>query len=614
MIMSRRSRWFSISSLVASSVSLLAWPAAAQDGPAASAPAAEPPPGTEVPATEPVSVETAPPAGSSLRAGAPSPDAALDFCALKPHGSEGTYQVQRVVFMNPLVSNNVVEPEAETDGNGNLLGHHTTLASINAGELTRLLFAAEFPMQRLYTVYSPALSSDALFGKPQLAPSELADVTGGDAFVTYSAACADWILVPKLRRSGGTWQKVKRKKTVIVNNQTREIEYLAWNFSVGFELELATFKRSGDGSFTKYKVISSDGVEGMFAGGGAPEPHSIPLHQYVSTWPEATCTIGQPTDGKAGGISNCRAVEPKLSADLEPSAAGSLCAGVDDAVGSSMTKIAGCQVSKAMDSAVRVLQLHAKQDPWGMFTQLGPDLSISLGRREGAKRGDYYVAASPNGRGWSGFARIVSVGPGGEEGSRSPSRVKFKSGEADVGSRMKEYPLMGVRVGAHPAAMYLLSAGDLETTLGYGGIVSLSYDASSYVSVLDEFWARIDVGYFGGSGRENFVPVDLGFQAVSYVSSGLALDLGVGFSALIASKKVSMSAGQDEEWSGTSSGAFARVAASHAFSPDWDMALGVEARSGFKSADLKNDKLPGLTVNAGSMTGALAMLSLAHTF
>jgi hypothetical protein len=614
MIMSRRWRWCSISSLVVGSVSLIASQAAAQDSPSASPSAAQPPPGSEAAPTDSASTETAPPPVASLRAGAPSPDAALDFCALKPRGSEGSYQVQRVVFMNPLISSNVVGPESETDGNGNLLGQHTTLASINAGELTRLLFAADFPMQRLYTVYSPAPASASLFGKSQLAAAELAEVTGGDGFVSYSAACADWILVPTLRRSGGTWQKVKRKKTVIVNNQSREIEYLAWNFSVGFDLELAAFKRSADGNFAKYKVITSAGVEGMFARGGAPEPHSIPLHQYVSTWPEPSCAIGQPVDGKAGGIASCRALEPKLSADLEPSATRSLCAGVDDSVGSSMTKIAGCQVSNAMESAVRVLQLHAKQDPWGMFTQLGPDLSISLGRREGAKRGDYYVAASADGRGSSGFARIVSVGPGGEEGARSPSRLKFKSGDGDVGSRMKEFPLMGVRVGAHPAAMYLLSAGDLETTLGYGGIVSLSYDASSYISVLDEFWGRVDVGYLGGSGSETFVPIDLGFQAVSYVSSGLAVDLGLGFSALVASKKVSMTAGQEESWSGTSSGAFARAAASHAFSPDWDMALGVEARSGFKSATLKNDKLPGVTVNAGNMTGALAMLSLAHTF
>jgi hypothetical protein len=179
---------------------------------------------------------------------------------------------------------------------------------------------------------------------------------------------------------------------------------------------------------------------------------------------------------------------------------------------------------------------------------------------------------------------------------------------------MKEFPLMGVHVGAHPAAMYLFAGGDLETTFGYGGIVSLSYDASSYIHLLDEFWGRIDLGYLGGTGREGFVPINLGFQAASYVSSGLTLDVGLGFSALIASKKVSTIAGQDESWSGTSSGAFARAAASHAFSPDWDMALGLEARSGFSSATLKNDKLPGTAVDAGPMTGALAMLSVGHTF
>jgi hypothetical protein len=586
------------------------------DQPAASGESAEapaPPAAADAAPPETPSAGAAETAGRSLRSGPPSPAKALDLCALKSHAPEGTYRIQRVVVVNSLVDSNVVDPETETDAKGNAVGQHTTLASIKAGELTRLLFAAGFPMQRLYTVYSPALATAALFDKGGLTAADLADVTGGDGFVAYSAGCADWVLVPKIARSSAGWRKVKKKKTVVQGNTTREVEYLAWDFSVGFKLDLALFKRGGDGSFAKYKVLSNDGVEGIFAGGGAAEPHSIPFHDYASTWPDASCSIGQPEDGRAGGIASCQGLEPKLSAELEPAAASSLCQDVDDAVGSSMAKIAGCGVANAMDNAVRVLQLHAKQDPWGMFTSLGPELGISLGRREGAKRGDFYVAASRTGHGASGFARIVTLGPGGEDGSRYPSRVKFKTGDADVGSRMTEFPLMGVHVGAHPAFMYVLANGDLDTHLAYGGVVSLGYDASSYIPLLDEFWARVDLGYLAGTSSEAFIPIDLGLQAGTFVASGLTLDLGLGFSALVVSKEVKTSAAA-ESWSGVSSGLFARAALAHAFSPDWDVAFGLEARSGFSNAKLASDQHPGIKVSAGPMAGALALLSLGHTF
>jgi hypothetical protein len=554
------------------------------------------------------------PPSSGLRVGPPSAAKALDLCALRSRAPEGTYQVQHVVFMNPLINANVIAPEPENDAKGNPVGSHTTLATINAGELARLLFAAKFPMQRLLTVYSPALATGALFDKPGLSGAELAEVTGGDDFVAYSAACADWILVPKLGRTSAAWQKVKRKKTIVVGTTTKEVEYLAWDFNVHFELEVALFKRGAQGAFTKYKVVTSAGAEGIFAGGGVGEPQSVPFHEYASTWPDASCTIGQPRDGQPGGIASCLSLEPKLSADLEPTAASSLCVDVDDAVGSSMTKIAGCGVAKEMERAVRVLQLHAKQDPWGMYTKLGPDLGISLGQREGAKRGDYYVAASPTGQGSSGFARIVSLGPGGEDGARQPSRVKFKTGDGEVGSRMSEFPLIGVHVGAHPALIYVLANGDLDTNFGYGAMLSLSYDASSYIPLLDEFWARADLGYLSGASNEGFVPLNLGVQAGDYVSSGLTLNVGFGLSALVASKQWSNALGQEESLSGTSGGLYARGGLSHAFSPDWDVALAVEARTGFSNTTLKNDKYPGVAVNAGLMTGALALLSAGHTF
>jgi hypothetical protein len=557
--------------------------------------------------------EPAAPAPMVSRPGTPSQARALDLCALKPTGPAGQYQTQRVLFMNPLLAEGANAPETETNEKGEVVGQWNLLAEIKASEMARLLLAKQFPMQRLYTALSPTSPTDALLGKSALSAADLSEVGASDAFVAYSAGCADWIAAPKVTRTRATWSKVKRKKTVYdAKGNSKEVEYLAWDFEVGFKLELALFKRDGAG-FRAHKRLDSGGVAGMFAGGAAAEPRTMAYHDYASTWPDGTCQIGAPEDGKAGGLASCAAVEPSLSSELTPSEldAAASCSGVDDAVGSSMQKIAGCALATSMGSAVKVLQLRAKQDVWTMFAQLQQNHTMALGAREGAKRGDYYAATPAGARGPSGFARITRLGPGGKDGAGQPSQLKFKSGDGEVGTRMTEYPLLGVHLGARPDIMFLFAKGDLETRFGYGGSLTVAYDATSYIPLFDEFWLRGDLGYLAGAKDEGFLRINAGPETTAYLGGGFAGVVGLGLSALVANRDVTV-LNQTTTYSGASTGAMVRGSLEYAFSPDWNTSLTAELRSGFSSAKLKNDKVLG-EINGGPLAGALAYLTVGHT-
>ncbi len=418
----------------------------------------------------------------------------------------------------------------------------------------------------------------------------------------------------KITRNGGSWQKVKRKKTVIVNNQSREVEYLAWDFSVGFLIELAVFKRTGDASFALYRVLSSAGAEGMFAGGAAGEPHSVPFHDYVSTWPNASCSIGEPHDGQAGGIAQCTTVEPKLSAELDTEfvTTGGGC-GSDDAVGTADGQDCGLWGGERDSECGSRLATAREAGSMGHVRRARGGRQHGAGQARGrAARGLLRGPTPPGQHDSTGFARVMSVGLGGSEGDANPSHLKFKTGDAPVGSRLTEVPLLGVQIAVRPLFLFLVDKGDLDTTIGYGGAASLAYDLSSTIPLFDELHLQADFGYLVGSSKESFIPIDLGAHGSFYLSSGLTAELGLGLDVLIANKQTTASGGQEVTWSGTSTGAFVRAGLEHAFSPHWDVAFAVQARAG-SSAKLKSDQVPNVTGDAGSLLGGLAMASLGYT-
>jgi hypothetical protein len=586
-----------------------------------------PPPSGERPSPAAEMPMSAPVAPRAFR-GRPSRAAPIDLCAHKPGKANGRYQRQRVLLFNPLVAPSAVAPEQEVTADGKALPiTHEMLASVHADEIARIVVGTEFPMARFFLVTTPEPPDPKLLTRPTLTYEALAQSANGEAFIQYSAACADWVAIPHIQRTSASWKKVQREKIVVEDGKERKIPYLAWELSLGWKVELHVYARAENHFERATTLVGGTGLAGVAAAGASAEQTTLAYREYASVWPDAACGVGPARDGTATGVGRCGGLEPELSHVLNhvrlPSPGS--CAGDNDAVDAgpdARREYARCEVLRSLHAATRHLQREARRyEPWTLFTSLlatAPDAyAIDLGAEDGVKRGDYYVADSVDARGERvtlGFARVVRLGRGGSAGARDPSSVKFKSGEAPPGSRMSEYALMGVQVGLRPGVLYLLAGGDLETSLAYGGAVNVGYDVSRIIPLFDEVWLRGNVGYFVGAEDESFLNVDVAPEAMSYLGGGLAYGLSAGLSALVPNVRVSTGSSETEQtWSGSSIGVLARASLEYAFGPDWSASLAVEGRTGLSSTSLENDAST-LKIDAGSLMAGLAFLNVGHTF
>jgi len=195
-----------------------------------------------------------------------------------------------------------------------------------------------------------------------------------------------------------------------------------------------------------------------------------------------------------------------------------------------MVGVAECRSRVAAEQVTLAAQKEGKRlDGWKLFAKLqGPPpgedrgFGIAMGKDEGAKRGDVYIGVDRSEAGRTrrlGWGRIIRQGPGGAEGAENPSHFKFRVGRAELGTRMEEWAQIGVLLGAHPGMGIFYLKGDLDTTVAVGGGISGGYNASQFVGVGDEFWSRVDIGLYRGSGDDLFVTIDLLPEAQFYVFS-----------------------------------------------------------------------------------------------
>ncbi|MBX3229400.1 MAG: porin family protein [Labilithrix sp.] len=329
------------------------------------------------------------------------------------------------------------------------------------------------------------------------------------------------------------------------------------------------------------------------------------------------------------GLAECAGID--LSPDLSSASAPGTqqhfskhCKDVDDDVAhgrDAMRNVARCRGRVKTEWATLNLQNKVKQlDPFRLFSILlarpgkDPPQGISVGRSEGARRGDVFVAMlERNGELVSaGFGRISDDGPGGVEGETNPSGFKFRRGEADNGTQMKEHPQIGVVLGARPqVSMYALK-GNLDTTIAFGGAVEGGYNASKFVPVGDEVWGRANIGFLVGSKKEQFFNIEIGPEVVKYLAGGFAAYGGLGASIALASKSVDTPGGS-QSFSGASYGALLNVGIDYAITPDWNARLGAGYRQGFNNADLTSDAAPG-KIDGGTLSYAHAGLGVNYTF
>lgn len=296
-----------------------------------------------------------------------------------------------------------------------------------------------------------------------------------------------------------------------------------------------------------------------------------------------------------------------------------LCQGVKDDVAlgpEAMTSVAVCQGRVAMEQATLVLQKEAKRlDGWKLFAPLQfasgakPGVfGLSLGRDEGADRGDLYVAvelAKDGSQRNAGWGRIVRQGPGGEPGDKDPSHFKFRTLPSPVGSRMDEHAQVGVVLGMRPEMGFFTSKGSLSSGVVFGAALEGGYNASSLVPLADEIWSRIYLSYEAGQQSEKFLSVDLVPEAVYYVGNRLAMFTGGGMGYASAKRNSAFMRADgtttNSNISGSNAGIVVMGGADYSLSPDWYARASLWYRQGVSTASLKAGDQT-LSENAGTLS------------
>ena len=142
----------------------------------------------------------------------------LDFCALKPKAVSAAHQKQRVIVFGVGNLKMVESGEDRLNEKGEKIGRSSILRSINGAKQFSDVFTAQFPMRRFYSLMAPKPGKNAWATAETLSVSQVAGhlkkmVKSSGAFLAYSAACADYIAVPRLTAYEPTWnvRKVERK-------------------------------------------------------------------------------------------------------------------------------------------------------------------------------------------------------------------------------------------------------------------------------------------------------------------------------------------------------------------------------------------------------------------
>lgn len=312
----------------------------------------------------------------------------------------------------------------------------------------------------------------------------------------------------------------------------------------------------------------------------------------------------------------------------------SLCEGIQDDVAlgqTSMRAVAVCDGRTAMEQSTLALQKEGKNlDGWKLFAVLqGPApgwprnvFGIALGRDEGVRRGDLYVAVikQPDGREVEeGFGRILWTGPGGASGEADPSAFKFRVGSADPGTRMTEHAQIGVPLGLRPQVDLYTSKGDLDSSLAFGGALVGGYNASAFVPIGDEFWSKIYVSYESGGSGESFVTIELTPEVLYYLVDYLAAFGAVGPAYVIASKSgLDATSGatadaSDEKLSGGNTALLLSGGLDFAIGADVSARAAVAYRQGLYSAKLTS-KSKTASIDGGTLSALQLGLSGVYVF
>jgi hypothetical protein len=239
--------------------------------------------------------------GSSSASGLPAGDSAVaDLCriAAPKKGGQGWAKQRLVIFS--LDGQDVTElPEKEVNEKGEELKgveHHVFRASSVHNHLRNVFFST-FPMERFHTVVAQLTAPPSLLGKRSVSAEEMVRAAELDPFAAYSIACADWVMAPRVVGKTATWRKVKKQR----QEGKKTVEFLAWEVSTQFEIEVAVYEFKG-GAWTLAGTAKDSGsgvmdtsigvadlghtINDVVSGGAGKEQKSL-----VSAQPDTKCRV-----------------------------------------------------------------------------------------------------------------------------------------------------------------------------------------------------------------------------------------------------------------------------------------------------------------------------------
>jgi len=336
---------------------------------------------------------------------------------------------------------------------------------------------------------------------------------------------------------------------------------------------------------------------------------------FVSALPLDACKIpSNPREGVAA-LNNCRGHLNHLPSREVGIAGmserqGKHCKNVNS---KNLKAKAVCTARVRAENLTLLLQKESKSiNGWRLFAPLqlnsdseaGEREAVSLGREEGVRRGDvfYAVRVGPDGREEKlGHTKVQSVGPGGMLGLTQPSGLAWRTGSAEVGTKMMEHPRIGVSIEAGFKSSVATSTNlDASTLLGLSAVVG--YDLTPYLDIFHELWVRttFDILLSGGeitpTGSLAGAPVDtrlltfgffLGPEAKWYLTRRLEVftQVGLGLMAVSASN----TSDSEDSASGSAFSILLGAGFDLVLTADWFLRTGLAYRINTSAITLSNE-------------------------
>jgi len=598
-----------------------------------SAPTLPTPPATQpqpvTPRKTPASSTATPPVRVPLitapvRTGAKSPVGALklekdrfvtpiDFCD-SAAGSAG--RTDRFVRQKLLLFRMTAAENAKMSGPG----------SAACEEHVAELFQAVFPMKRFDNIVSPTRVPTALLGKDTVALSSLEEeLRKQSPFVAYSLKCADYLAVPVLRRCTGEFTSTKA-------SNGREVK----TYDAKVETEMVIWRRYGD-ELRHHTTISADAptianrasdiaqaaqaqmVQAAKKSGGkvtgklfdmlvnlANPLKVLEFVSFISPIPENTCLASgtkKPKEDQGCQVS----INNRVLPFAQPMVEIRKCL-FDPPDNPDEAWLIKCGVRNRAEQVAFNLQKEARGvDGWRLWAAIKDSESegvprMVLGREEGVYVGEIFhaVERQPDGsRVRHGFAKVLTVGAGGDAGDFKPSTLRWRAGTGGPNLVFEEHPQLGLSVGLGGDIGVLLvppALVDQKRNLYFnpgtvygGGRLHVGYDLSG-VTRWPEFWVLTNVGFVMAFGEAiNTMLLDIQLFAEKRIYLGRRLDWFFGFGPSMVQAFLSLKKVQGVA-EGTSAKAFtigiaAETGFDLALTADLYLRLGVLWRQHFKEIE-----------------------------